>query len=71
MHDLEGYLESLAEQGLNNPFFRSDTKKWGLAPPSGALTFQVVSNEHPKYFAPLENSGYFMGDLALLGANHK
>ena len=42
-HDLEGYFESLAEQGFqNNPFFRSGTNKWGLAPPKGALTFQVV-----------------------------
>jgi len=44
-HDLEGYFESLAEQGFqNNPFFRSGTKKWGLAPPERALTFQVVSS---------------------------
>jgi len=43
-HDLEGYFESLAEQGFqNNPFFCSSTKKWGLAPPKGALTFQAVS----------------------------
>jgi len=41
---LEGYFESLAQQGFqNNPFFRSGTNKWGLAPPSGALTFQVVA----------------------------
>jgi len=40
---LEGYFESLAEQGFqNNLFFRSSTKKWELALPSGALTFQVV-----------------------------
>jgi|GEM_PF-3172731 len=44
-HDLEGYFESLAEQGFqNNPFFRSGTKKWELALPKGALTFQVVFN---------------------------
>jgi len=43
IHDLEGYFESLAEQGFqNNPFFRSGTNKWGLAPPKGVLTFQVV-----------------------------
>jgi|GEM_PF-5529806 len=34
-HDLEGYFESLAAQGFqNNPFSRSGTKKWGLAPPA-------------------------------------
>jgi len=41
---LEGYFESLAPQGFqNNPFSRSGTKEWELAPPKGALTFQVVS----------------------------
>jgi len=45
-HDLEGYFESPAEQGFqNNPFFRSSTKKWGLAPSSEAPTFQVVSKD--------------------------
>jgi len=33
---LEGYFESLAPQGFqNNLFFRSGTKKWGLASPLG------------------------------------
>jgi len=41
---LEGYFESLAEQGFqNNLFSRSGTKKRGLASPSGALIFQVVN----------------------------
>ena len=46
-HDLEGYFESFASQGFqNNPFFRSGTKKWGLAPPKRVLTFQVVYENH-------------------------
>jgi len=45
--DLEGYFASLAEQGFqNNSFSRSSTKKWGLAPSSGALTFQIVIDDN-------------------------
>jgi|GEM_PF-6229786 len=44
LHDLEGQVESLAEQGFQpDPFFRSGTKKWRLASSPGELTFQVVS----------------------------
>jgi len=50
---LEGYFENLVLQGFqNNLFFHSGTKKWGLAPPSGALTFQVVCL---KDIQPIEN----------------
>ena len=35
-HDLEGYFESLAEQGFQNS---ASTKKLELAPPSRTLTF--------------------------------
>jgi len=52
---LEGYFESLAQQGFqNNPFFRSGTKKWGLAPPKGALTFQVVFRTNARALAHLK-----------------
>ena len=44
INDLEGYFESLALQSFqNNLFFCSGTKKWGLAPPSGVLTFPIVT----------------------------
>lgn len=42
-YDLESYFESLSPQGFqNNPSSHSGTKKWMLALPYGALTFQVV-----------------------------